>query len=788
MSQLVVLNFTQGSFAQGCPTVIAQLWQVGSVTPMQFLGSLPPAPELHQLYQCWQRLYAALYAYKGWRSRSAAVRSEIEIDDEDEAITQISEAEFHECARQVQQAIDTWLSAASFAAIDRQLRTHLSPTDEIRCIFTAVDRSLLRLPWHLWQFFEDYPQAELALSLPEYSRAGKTTASRSDIKILAILGDSQGIDVERDRQLLTAIPNTNLKLLIQPDVEQLTEQLWQQGWDLLFFAGHSSSQGEGRIQVNPTTSLTVEQLRYGLKRAIASGLKLAIFNSCDGLGLAWDLADLQIPQVIVMREPVPDRVAQAFLKSFLVAFSNGQSLYSSVRQAREQLQALETEFPGATWLPVLCQNPAEVPQSWREWRGKPQPAQSSPAREAPLRSGSDRSLRWRSLLVGSLLVTGCLLGVRSLGLLQPAELWAFDRLLTLRPPEAPDDRFLIVTIDEADIQAQNANDRRGSLSDTAFNQALEKLEPARVIGLDIYRDFAVNSNLPQLAHRLRSDRRLFVVCKSSAGVDDPIGIAPPPEVPGDRIGFSDFLTDEDGILRRHLMLMSPDPAAACAAPYAFNMQLVFRYLAETGISAHFNAEGNLQFGDRVLYRLQNPTGGYQSIDTRGNQLLLNYRSLPVPQAIAPSVSLTQLLNGKVSPAQIQDRIVLIGVTAVGSQDVWFTPYGNRRSQQVAGVFLQAQMASQILSAVLDRRPLISVWPQWAEGLWIWGWTAGGMLLIRWGRSPLHQGLLMAGGLGFLTGASLLLLVQGTWVPLIPAGLGLMALSSTVIYRTSTFRR
>jgi hypothetical protein len=46
---------------------------------------------------------------------------------------------------------------------------------------------------------------------------------------LAILGDSQGIDIERDRQLLAAIPNTNLKLLIQPDVEQLTEQLWQQG-------------------------------------------------------------------------------------------------------------------------------------------------------------------------------------------------------------------------------------------------------------------------------------------------------------------------------------------------------------------------------------------------------------------------------------------------------------------------------------------------------------------------------------------------------------------------------
>lgn len=780
MSQLVVLNFTQGSFAQGCPTVIAQLWQADSATPMQFLGSLPPAPELDQLYQRWQRLYAALYAYKGWRSRSTAVR-EIEIDDDDEAVTQISEAEFHECGREVQQAIDAWLSAASFAAIDRQLRTHLSPTDEIRCIFTAVDRTLLRLPWHLWQFFDDYPQAELALSLPEYSRAGKTTAGRSNVNILAILGDSQGIDIERDRQLLEAIPNTNLKLLIQPDVEQLTEQLWQQGWDLLFFAGHSSSQGEGRIQVNPTTSLTIEQLRYGLKRAIASGLKLAIFNSCDGLGLAWDLADLQIPQVIVMREPVPDRVAQAFLKSFLIAFSNGRSLYASVRQAREQLQALETEFPGATWLPVLCQNPAEVPQNWREWSGI---EEVKPADREALPAGR-RSLRWRSLLASSLLVTGCLLGLRSLSLLQSAELWTFDRLLTLRPQELPDDRFLIVTIDEADIQAQNASDRRGSLSDAALNQALVKLQSARVIGLDVYRDFA--ASMPPLADRLRTDRRLFVVCKRPSATEDAIGIAPPPEVPADQVGFSDFLTDEDGILRRHLMLMSPDPAASCAAPYAFSMQLVFRYLDKAGITARFNAEGNLQFGDRTLHRLQERTGGYQAIDARGNQLLLNYRSRP-PQTIAPSVSLTQLLKGEVSPAQIQDRIVLIGVTAVGSQDIWSTPYGDRRSQQVSGVFLQAQMASQILSAVLDRRPLLSVWPQWAEGLWIWGGTIAGGVLIGLGRSRLHQGLILLVVLGGLTGMSSFLLVEGVWVPLLPAGLGVLALGSAAAYRNANLRK
>jgi CHASE2 domain-containing sensor protein len=770
MSQLVIFNFMQGSLAHGCPHAIAQLWQVDAATPVQFLGSLPPALELEQLYQRWQRLYSALYVYKGWQARSAAVRT-IEMDEDDDALTHVSEAEFHECGCEVQRAINHWLSAASFAPIDRQLRTHLTPTDDIRCIFTAVDRTLLRLPWHLWQFFEDYPKAELALSLPEYSRASKTaTNPRTNVNILAILGDRQGIDVERDRQLLESIPGTHLKFLIQPDIQQLTEQLWQQHWDVLFFAGHSSSQRTGQIQVNPTTCLTMEQLRYGLKQAIASGLKLAIFNSCDGLGLAWDLADLHIPQVIVMRESVPDRVAQEFLKSFLLAFSQGRSLYISMRQAREQLQSLEVDFPGATWLPVLCQNPAEVPQCWQDWCG---------GRKTP--SLMNRPLGWRVLLAGSLLVMACLLGVRSLGLLESAELWTFDRLMTLRPQEAPDERLLLVTIDEADIQAQNASDRRGSLSDAAFNRALETLKPARVIGLDIYRDFAVNPPLPQLAERLRSDRRLFVVCKSPSGGEDPIGIAPPPEVPDDRIGFSDFVIDPDGILRRQLMLISPNPSASCAAPYAFNMLLVFSYLNTLNIAGHFNTEGNLQFNHLILNRLQDQVGGYRSIDTRGNQILLNYRSLPTPEAIAPTVSLTQLLRGEVSSAQIKDRIVLIGVTAVGSQDTWFTPYGTMRSHRVSGLFLQAHMISQILSAVLDRRPLLHALPQGIDGLWIWGWTFAGGVFVEQVQSRRYQGIILLILLGSLTGISLFLLVEGWWVPLFPAGLGVLVGVGVVSY-------
>ena len=138
----------------------------------------------------------------------------------------------------------------------------------------------------------------------------------------------------------------------------------------MFFAGHSQTEGKtGRIYLNEDTtnnSLTIEQLQASLKIAIANGLKLAIFNSCDGLGLADELKGVGVPQMIVMREPVPDEVARQFLKYFLEDFSQGNSLYIAVRNARQRLEWMEDEFPCASWLPVICQNPAAHPLIWAE--------------------------------------------------------------------------------------------------------------------------------------------------------------------------------------------------------------------------------------------------------------------------------------------------------------------------------------------------------------------------------------------------------------------------------------
>jgi len=376
-------------------------------------------------------------------------------------------------------------------------------------------------------------------------------------------------------------------------------------------------------------------------------------------------------------------------------------------------------------------------------------------------------------------------------MLQALELRAFDQLLRLRPAEGPDPRLLVVTVTEADIQAQKERGP-GSLSDRALTQLLEKLEQyqPRVIGLDIYRDFPVGPAQVELAMHLQQSDRLVAVCKVSAPEADDPGVSPPPEVPPERLGFSDVVPDgETNIVRRQLLGLTPPPASSCFTEYALSLQLALHYLAAEGIQAQVTPKGNLQLKNVVFKQLAAHVGGYQKADTKGYQVLLNYRPYRSPEDIALQVTLGDILNNRLTPDAVQalkERIVLIGVTAPSYGDYWSTPYSAHQppsQKQLPGVFLQAQMVSQILSAVLDQRPLLWVWPPWGEALWIWIWSLVGGIL-SWGFRPLLR--LGASGGAALAALYLLcfaLLTQGGWVPLVPAALALVATGAGVVVYT-----
>jgi branched-chain amino acid transport system substrate-binding protein len=352
MSKLVVFNIGEGNFEQGFPVTLL-VGEEGKLPYKDHQDKLPPAPELPELYRQWQQKYYGL----------EAMRRVIKVPPAQ--ITNVSSEDCEKAAEALEACVKEWFERSSLVNLRSHVLEEVGKIESARVIFQTQDELLRKLPWHLWDLFIKYrPNAEFSISA---RYAPDTPALKRPIKILAILGGNEGIDVTEDLKLLKELPATKVTLLEKPKREELNNHLWDRPWDILFFAGHSSSQEGGKrgvIQLNDTDSLSLSQLRYALKKAIANNLKLAIFNSCDGLGLANELADLQIPQAIVMREPVPDRVAQKFLRYFLEYFSKGESFYLAVRQAREKLQGMEDEFPGASWLPVIYQNPAQKPLIW----------------------------------------------------------------------------------------------------------------------------------------------------------------------------------------------------------------------------------------------------------------------------------------------------------------------------------------------------------------------------------------------------------------------------------------
>ena len=362
----VVLKIGSGSLEIGYAAAV-QIGAEGMTPQVETQARLSPAPDLPGLYRRWQQSYWQLGA--AYRIKAQPGVTNVSVGADIERCRTLS--------RQLRDRVHNWLNDEAFRPIREKLLEQLNPQDSTRILLQTKDPLLQRLPWYELQFFDRYCHAEVGVCSPDYQQASYGGTRSSPVRILAVLGNGVGLDTSTDQQLLEAL-NAEIHVLDEPSRELFNRTLWDnRGWDILFFAGHSRSEvcgpeGSGELFLNKTDKLTIPQLRHALKKAIARGLNTAIFNSCDGLGLAADLSDLHIPQVLVMREPVPDKVAHAFLQGFLEAFAAGSSFYLSVREAREKLQGLEADFPCATWLPVIVQNMAETPPTWLLFAGKSQ--------------------------------------------------------------------------------------------------------------------------------------------------------------------------------------------------------------------------------------------------------------------------------------------------------------------------------------------------------------------------------------------------------------------------------
>ncbi|MDY7006741.1 MAG: ABC transporter substrate-binding protein [Cyanobacteriota bacterium] len=361
MMKQVVIRIEEGSFELGF-RVSLKFLEDGRTIAEEFNLQLPPNPDFPRVYDEWRSIYTRL----GLGERV------IEIN-EGQTTNFASLEECENATRKLESNERNWLGTAAFEVILGRIFKkfqNFTPSESVRVIINTSNPYLHRLSWDYWDLFSSLPRAEFAL-LSQYNPP-KTTWQQP-IRILAIFGsDRGGLQLKQDRELIENLERHGAKITpIPAKGESLTpKKLYQSiregNWDIIFYAGHSSDR---TVNVNSTLNVPIDALEGAFKKA-APKVKLAIFNSCDGLGIGEYLAKFNIPNMIVMRERVPDLVARNFLQDLLDEFTQGQPLHVAVKEAREHLEYLELEnsdrvyHPRASKLPVLIQNPNTPELYW----------------------------------------------------------------------------------------------------------------------------------------------------------------------------------------------------------------------------------------------------------------------------------------------------------------------------------------------------------------------------------------------------------------------------------------
>ena len=786
MDKLVILKSIGGSFESGfqCSLSIAT---EGQPSDLEILGALPTNPSLPKEYQAWRATYRNL----GLRSRisgSGVVRNGA------------PQSDCKKASKQLQDQLNQWLRSPSFAPIRDKLQEQLQPRDRVRLVLQVDDLALQQLPWHAWELLDRYHKIEIAVASPTYQAVRPLPSCPKPVRVLAILGDASGIDIQADRTFLEALPNAEVTFLVEPKRQDLSDYLWncggdspsrelpKQSWDVLFFAGHSVTQERGYVYINPTEKLPIAELKFALRRSVEQGLQLAIFNSCDGFGLARDLAELHIPQTIFMREPVPDRVAQAFLKHFLTAFAHEeQSLYLAVRSAREHLQTSESEFLCASWLPMIFQNLAVRPKNWREMQGEPEflPIRpySKPDNFVPAIIPFRKRKSILAIALISLVSTGLVSWVRHKGWIQPIELQMYDQMMqveSLLDARKIESSSLVITIDDDDQRMYGNAGNDLSVSDENLFKLIQKLKLANadVIGVDLIRDGKGLSK--PMTNSLRTMDNLIGACYHS-GTD----------MPGFRvsqgldrsIGFVDMAQDPDGRIRRHL-LTSP-ASQDCLATHSIATVAAAKYLNRTPKELI-----------ATLPKLDGKTApaAYQQTDERNSlrlpdfaHLLIHYRSTPIPR-----MSMGDFMNNRSGNVQLTGKMVFIGVARSGSTDYHATPL----MQTTPGVFIHAAKANDLVRLVRDRETPIWVLSEQQEWGWIlfWASTSGLVAVLLQHVNTQHSNTQSLRNLAVtvssvaivLYGSCVVIFMQRSgWVPWVPTVGAIVLVAGLVPIATKT---
>jgi adenylate cyclase len=393
-----------------------------------------------------------------------------------------------------------------------------------------------------------------------------------------------------------------------------------------------------------------------------------------------------------------------------------------------------------------------------------------------IRSGFFRAI------IGANLVAAAVVIVRTLGLLQPLELLTFDQLTVGWAGQESNRRVVLVGATESDFR------RWGwPLSDGVLADLLERLasQHPRVMALDIYRDRPISPGSERLAAVLAQHPEIIWAFKMSKP-NDP-GVPPPQMLVGTgRAVISDTPVDPGNIVRRALLYADDGKNNYLTVGLA----TALHYLAAEGITLIPQPDGQLRLGKALIPPLDDGSGPYIQLDSRGFQVLLDYKG-GISQFTQESVA--DVLDGDDAALPVRDRAVVVGVVAESVRDDVITPFstGFGTARAVRGMTMHALLADQLTREAMYGAPTVKGVPRSIENLWIWGWALAGALLgirLRYtipALAGVGAGLVVLGGIVYTTfGAALLL-------PAVPAAIawvGSAGVTNRVLHAASNRER
>lgn len=360
-----------------------------------------------------------------------------------------------------------------------------------------------------------------------------------------------------------------------------------------------------------------------------------------------------------------------------------------------------------------------------------------------------------------------IIALQYLGIFQFLEWATLDRFFRQRPPEPPDSRIVLITIDDADLTELG----QWPISDRGLADLIQKIKRDRpvAIGLDLYRDLPVPPGSDKLVEVIESTPNLIGVEKRVE-----TRVKPHPTFEQlNRVALADLVLDGDGKIRRGLISIQ----VSLDAPIQLSLgaKLALMYLREQGIEVEYAdvKQQHIILGKAKFSPLLQNDGSYVRVDNGGYQILLNFRGV---QNNFKTFSLSDVLNDRVPEGIFRDRVVFIGSTAISLKDMYPTPYSNSFSNErdlTPGVVIHANLTSQMIGAALDNRPLFKVLPDPLEWLYIliWSGIGTGFYFLVVEAKPLKKisyNIVLGTGLIILSlgaiGSGYIAFLSSWWIP------------------------